>query len=82
MPAEVRRQYQKPGNEISLSDFAAERAKEISIADAAIGSENGLPDEEDQDRHDDQTEEKQSDEYRELFAGKLPEFGRYCCGIH
>jgi hypothetical protein len=42
LPTQIGRQDQKPGNRVSVSNLAVQRAKEVSEADATVGTEYSL----------------------------------------
>jgi hypothetical protein len=60
LPAQIRRQHQKPGDEVAISDFRAQRTEEIAVAKASIAAEYGFSDEIDNNRHDDQADKQKA----------------------
>ena len=60
LPADVRRQDQEPGNIFTVSNFAAQRAEEITVTNASVFTEYGLPNLVDNKWHDDQADKQEA----------------------
>ena len=73
LPAQIRRQHQKPGDVVAISDFCAQTTEEIAVAKAAIAAEYGFSDEIDDNWHNDQAKKQKACEYGHFFSGEPPE---------
>ena len=73
MPAEVRRQNQEPGHDVTGSHLVAQGAKKVTVSDATIGAEYGLADNVNEYWHDRQAQEQKYGQESQFFGGKAPE---------
>ena len=82
LPANIRRENQKPGDHIADANLPAERVVKIVVADTAVIPEHGFSDGINNKQHYNQAKKQESDEQGYLFGRTLSEGGGVCCGVH
>ena len=82
LPAQVRRQDQKPGNDIAGSDLGTQGTEKVAITETAISAKYRLADVVNDQGHDRQAQKQEHRKQCQLFGCELPYRGCAWGGCH